>query len=85
MTKHICPVCGYPDLDEPPYDDGLGSLEICPSCFFQFGFDDDAEHYTFEQWRNEWIQRGMPWSAVGQQAPVDWNPREQLKNIGIII
>lgn len=36
----LCPVCGSPELDEPPYSaDGEPSFNIC-SCGFEFGFDD---------------------------------------------
>jgi rubrerythrin len=41
-TSFVCPVCGFPDLTEQPrYADGGSSDEICPSCGFQFGYDDD--------------------------------------------
>lgn len=41
-----CPACGYDKLDEPawiaPNARGGGSLEICPNCKMQFGYDDAA-------------------------------------------
>jgi hypothetical protein len=38
-----CPACGFPDLPEPPWTDaGGGSLQICPKCGIQFGYDDAA-------------------------------------------
>lgn len=86
MTN-TCPVCGYPDLDEPPYRNtpkgGLGSYEICPSCGFQFGYTDDATHVTHEQWRAQWIAGGMIWDKGRSTPPPNWNPREQLQNAGI--
>ncbi len=92
VTGYICPVCGYDDLDEQAYDgipiiedDAIGSLEICPSCGFQFGKTDDDEGITFEQWRERWIAGGMPWDGIGIHAPPNWNPREQLKNIGVVV
>ena len=52
--KYQCPVCGYPDLEEEPRSkEGGGSYEICPSCFFEFGYDDDDQGYTYEQWREK--------------------------------
>ena len=44
---YLCPVCGYPELEEVPRThDGGGSYEICPSCSFQFGVSDDDKHYS---------------------------------------
>jgi hypothetical protein len=79
---HICPVCGY-DLGFVPWD----SLEICPSCYIQFGYDDstpggaERRQQIYAEWRQRWINDGMPWSSVGQPPPPGWNPTEQLKRI----
>lgn len=85
--SNICPVCGYPELGEPPYrgtyKGGLGSLEICPSCRFQFGFTDDSKHITHEQWRKQWIEGGMLWRKGREAPPAGWDPKKQLLNIGI--
>src|ERR1035438_7286244 len=81
-TPFICPVCGFPNLtEEPRHADGGGSDEISPSCGFQFGYDDDDRGISFVDWRRDWIKRGMPWSSQGIEAPVDWNPDIQLRNI----
>ena len=78
----MCLVCGFPGLTEPPRAaDGGGSYEICPSCGFQFGFDDDDRGITFEEWRRDWIEHGMPWSSRGIPPPTHWNPEAQLKNL----
>ena len=38
--KYLCPVCGSPELDQPPYEEnGSASFQMC-SCGFEFGFDD---------------------------------------------
>lgn len=82
-TTYLCPVCGYPELVEPPRSErtGGGSYEICPSCGFEFGVTDDDEGFSYEEWRRRWIARGMPWdSAAIRPAPVGWNPAQQLKN-----
>lgn len=87
--SNMCPVCGYPGLDDPAYlatpKGGLGSLEICPSCGFQFGWTDDDQHITHEQWRTQWISRGMVWRMKEMGPPPNWNPRAQLLNVGVKI
>ena len=49
--KFTCPVCGYPELEEPPRSPrtGGGSYEICPSCGFQFGVTDDDKGVSYEE------------------------------------
>lgn len=77
-----CPVCGYPQLEEPPRaPSGGGSYEICPSCGFQFGVDDDDKGITHEQWRDRWVGKGMPWSSRGVPAPRAWDAKAQLANL----
>ena len=80
---YICPVCGYPELTEPPRYRGSASFEMCPCCYFQFGYSDDARGFTYEQWRKQWVERGMPWCSkrVGEVAPEGWDPVRQLENI----
>lgn len=83
-TTYLCPVCGFPDLTEQPHNvDGGGSDEICPSCGFQFGFDDDDRGISFENWRLDWIARGMPWFSKGIPCPKGWDPKAQLDNLGV--
>jgi hypothetical protein len=75
-----CPVCGSPELTQPPYrkwppplgllltppyEDQLGrpSYEVCPSCGFEFGNDDNpgtAAPVSFAQYRTEWESEGSP-------------------------
>jgi hypothetical protein len=77
----VCPVCGYPGLTEPPYSPrtGRGSYDICPSCWFEYGVDDDDKGYTHERWRAQWIAAGMPWRFG--EPPERWDPVEQLRRI----
>jgi hypothetical protein len=77
---HLCPVCGYPDLSEPPRSPstGGGSYEICPACGFEFGVSDDDEGFSYEQWREKWIEKGMPWRSVSQPKPASWDPMKSL-------
>jgi hypothetical protein len=81
--SYTCPVCGYPSLDDPPRDaGGGGSYEICPSCNFEFGFTDDDMEYTYDEWRAQWIAKGMPWDRTGTEpAPSGWNPEQQLQRL----
>jgi hypothetical protein len=81
MVTYLCPVCGYPDLDEEPYSAfGGGSYEICPSCGFQFGVSDGSAGFSIEQWRNQWIASGMKWYSEGIPMPAGWNARAQVTN-----
>ncbi|HSI64321.1 MAG TPA: hypothetical protein VLE43_14430 [Candidatus Saccharimonadia bacterium] len=78
----VCPVCGYPKLAEPPRTpSGGGSYEICPSCGFQFGVDDDDRCVTLEQARKEWVAAGMKWSSKGIHPPKGWDPGTQLATL----
>ena len=80
--QYTCPVCGFPDLSEPPRSmSGGGSYEICPSCGYQFGVSDDDRDITYEEWRKIWIANGMRWNSAGINPPKDWNPIEQLRRI----
>jgi uncharacterized Zn finger protein (UPF0148 family) len=84
MNSHTCPVCGYPKLHEVPRSAKTsgGSYEICPSCGFQFGVTDDDQGYTYEEWREQWIGKGMKWSSV-TTPDGKWNPIDQLRRIGV--
>jgi len=80
--RHMCPVCGYDQLHDPPRSEaGGGSYEICPSCGFEFGVSDDDQGYTYDAWRNKWVAEGMPWSSASAPPPT-WSPTEQLKRLG---
>jgi hypothetical protein len=71
-VTHTCPVCGFNDLNEPPYSrDGHGLFEICPSCGFQFGVTDDDLGMSFREWRESWVAKGMPWSSKGRTAAME--------------
>lgn len=82
MTGFLCPVCGFPDLYEPPHTlhDGA-SHESCPSCGFEFGYHDDDQGWTYGAWRTQWIADGMPWHADDEFRPDGWDPAKQLANV----
>ena len=79
---NTCPVCGYPALREPPHaPSGGGSYEICPSCGFQFGVDDDDKGITYAVARERWVAAGCTWQSRGVRAPVKWDPATQLQGL----
>jgi len=44
--KYTCPVCGFNELQEPPYGPHQEpSYEICPRCGFESGFDDGGKKH----------------------------------------
>jgi hypothetical protein len=83
--RYLCPVCGYPDLDEPPWTNNSPSDEICPSCGTQFGYDDatggDAarQQAVYRELRERWKAAGCPWFSRGRSQPQGWNPEKQLE------
>lgn len=83
MSSNCCPVCGYPELTDEPYAQASGSLEICPSCGIQFGYDDAAggdihgRIRIWRAWRIRWEQAGHIWWS-STEPPNDWNGRLQL-------
>ena len=82
--KHTCPVCGWPELREPPRTaEGAASFEICPSCGFEFGFDDDDWGLTYEAARAKWVEDGMKWWSAARAAPGRWRAGDQLTRAGL--
>jgi hypothetical protein len=88
--SQLCPVCGY-DNRFAPWEDDSPSHEICASCGIEFGYDDIPEGgglegtreeiYAF--WRERWIGEGMQWFSSGTPIPPGWDPRLQLRRIGV--
>lgn len=79
-SKSICPICGFQELDEPPYDEfGGASFEICPCCGIQYGYNDTR--WTHVELRDCWIKLGMKWRHL--PAPDNWDPIKQLKTAGL--
>lgn len=75
---HYCPVCNYSGLSENIVClDGMPSFEICPSCGFQFGVDDE-KGITYDAWRDAWIKGGMKWWNDRICQPPNWDPIKQL-------
>jgi hypothetical protein len=81
-SANVCPVCGYPGLAEPPYDQhGCASFEICPSCGTEFGYDDATR--TPDQLRQQWVQAGARSSSKTTPAPSGWDGAKQLQTAGL--
>ncbi len=85
--RYLCPVCGYPDLAEPPWDNDSPSDDICPSCGTQFGYHDairggaGKRQELHRRLREAWRSAGCPWSSYGRPPPAEWNPQEQLQAV----
>jgi hypothetical protein len=80
--SYLCHACGYPGLSEKPRTpDGGGSYEICPSCGYEYGVTDDDLGISVEQWREEWIRKGMPWDKKDSAPPTGWDPTTQLRKL----
>lgn len=85
--SHTCLVCGYQHLKEPPYKGhGFGSYEICASCGFQYGYDDQGLPYKdtvkkgyLEEYRREWSNKGYPWFSQSTRQPDNWDGKKQLE------
>lgn len=76
---YVCPVCSYPDLDEPAYDSfGCASYNICPCCGTEFGYDDSTTAHS--DLREKWVSEGMQWWSKHKLKPNGWDPVRQLIN-----
>jgi hypothetical protein len=77
-----CPVCGFRGLVDPPRSpDGIASFEICRCCAFQFGFDDDSEGLSYQEYRQRWVANGSKWWSNEIAAPNGWNAAVQLASL----
>lgn len=85
--RWLCPVCGYPELAEPPWTNEEGSDEICPSCGTHFGYHDAAggdaarREVAYRQRRDAWKAGGCRWFSPATPAPQGWNPKAQLASV----
>jgi len=87
MSSYTCPVCGYPGLFEPPWDDSVPSDEVCPSCGTHFGYDDvaggdaHARRDVHRHLRGLWLSRGCPWFSTSRPEPPEWDSTQQLQAV----
>jgi predicted RNA-binding Zn-ribbon protein involved in translation (DUF1610 family) len=79
MRKFTCPVCGFPEFDQPAWnpDNGIPSFEICPSCGCEFGYH-DATSQAKEKYRRNWVKQGAP-CFKPELKPHNWSLKIQLK------
>ena len=78
---HICPVCGFDGLEDPPFaKGGEPSYEICPCCGFEFGFDEGSTADKYKSYCLKWIKDGAKWFSPDRK-PKGWDLDRQLKNI----
>jgi hypothetical protein len=87
-SRNTCPVCGYPDLEEPAYDSyDCSSFEICECCGTEFGLHDKHATISKEDMhlhlRQQWAEAGFPWTGSVDDPPPNWDPREQLRKAGL--
>ena len=71
---YICPVCGFPDLDDPP-----AMFSICPCCGTEFELDDAFK--THAELREIWLGQGAPWWSQDDTPPANWDPHSQLETL----
>jgi hypothetical protein len=109
---YMCPICGFDALEELPYERygdpvlvgphveplevGAPTHEICPSCGFHFGCDDEMQLIgvpggmvldkltrILRRWRALRIAEGMRvWSSDWRPLPPGWDPVAQLRRLG---
>lgn len=69
-----CLVCGYDQME--PLELGI----ICPSCGTQYGISD--EDMTYPELCRRWIHTSHArWWSRYTPEPLNWSPRNQLRNI----
>ncbi len=83
MEKYQCPVCGYPDLKDPPYDPitNASSFDICPCCGCEYGYN-DATPWAKRNHLLKWLKRGAPW-FMPELRPANWDVKTKLRRAGI--
>jgi hypothetical protein len=82
-ARFNCPVCGYGNLTEPPYDlHGCGSFEICPCCGTEFGYDDVSRSHA--DLTAAWLALGAQWWSKTTPRPARWNALDQLRAAGLL-
>jgi transcription elongation factor Elf1 len=82
MNMFTCPVCGYAELEDIPWDDEYTpSFTICDCCGVEFGYEDATQEGKLK-YRKQWIASGGKWFNPAKK-PENWNMNDQLKKIGI--
>jgi len=85
-ARFTCPICGCRELEKPPRSETTGgSYEICPCCGFEFGYHDEDQGISDQEWRRRWVAMGMPWFDRSTRPPLGWDPVEQLRRLSSAI
>lgn len=88
---NTCLACGFKGEEEPFYiyidETHFGQNEgaICPSCGYQPGVTDIDKGYSFKAWRHKWVEAGAQWGTIFVIPSKDWNAKDQLRTIGVIL
>ncbi len=79
-NRQRCAACGWPFLRSLQRSStGVPSGEECPACAFVAGVSDDKDGFSYEQWRELWVAKGLPWSSTEVCKPKSWNPIRLLQ------
>lgn len=80
----VCPVCGWPELANPPFREPLWSdQDDCPCCGFEMEVDSEIKGWSYENYRAQWILDGMPWWSPTSGPPRGLDKESQLASIGV--
>lgn len=75
---YVCPVCAYPEMEEPDVDEfGCSTFYICPCCGTEFGYTDST--LSHEELRRGWIESGAQWFSKVTLPPANWSATDQLR------
>jgi hypothetical protein len=79
VKNRYCYVCGY-DLSHDQ-DQYVKFGTTCPCCVFEYGIDDTTYgKNSFMKYRQEWINKGMPYGGVLLNSEV-WNLEKAIKQL----
>jgi hypothetical protein len=78
VTEFHCRVCGLA-YDEPTWQDGYGSCDICFCCGAEFGYEDNCVESTLA-YREKWLAAGARWFDP-ELRPADWDLAHQLAQV----
>ncbi|MFJ5223450.1 hypothetical protein [Streptomyces sp. NPDC088400] len=78
-VEYVCRVCGYDYVDQPVWNCGEPSHDICVCCDVEFGYGDTMLEGV-RTVRAHWENAGFTFDDP-EFRPVDWDPYAQMRNI----
>ena len=85
-ARFTCPICGCRELEKPPRSETTGgSYEICPCCGCEFGYHDEDQGISDQEWRRRWVAKGVPRFDRSTRPPLGSDPVEQLRRLSSAI